>query len=244
LKNFIHTKGFLRNIIDKLEERIENLQKTIDNLENHNKNLADSNNALIAENFALSEKLKSTEIRLDTAFGEIDSVNQRSLSKTVEILDVPNNEAQDVIGFVTQYGCAIGCEITENDLNNCYSKTQQARNNSPKTKIILEFMSLKKRMKFYYASRDFRFGKNQQQSGGTGYRSVKVVDALTYTKKSIFLDIIEQRKQYKDIVKNVWINDGNIFIRRFGKTVAEPVKNQEFVELLFADSKRSNDDEN
>jgi hypothetical protein len=101
-------------------------------------------------------------------------------------------------------------------------------------------------MDFYYAGRDHRFDKKQQQrkdrqqqqhqdrqTSGGEFRFIKVVDALTYSKKSIFFNIIQQRKDRKGVVKNVWISNGDVFIRRFGATSAEPVKNQEFVDLLF-----------
>jgi hypothetical protein len=56
-------------------------------------------------------------------------------------------------------------------------------------------------MDFYFAGRDHRFGKKQpqgnnsqqqpvRQTNSAAYRFVKVVDALTYHKKSIFSNII------------------------------------------------------
>jgi hypothetical protein len=60
-----------------------------------------------------------------------------------------------------------------------------------------------------------------------------VVNALTYSKRSVFLEIIEQRKQHKDVLMNVFINDSNIFVDWFGSSAAESVKKMEFVNILL-----------
>jgi hypothetical protein len=36
-----------------------------------------------------------------------------------------------------------------------------------------------------------------------------------------------------EVIKNVWISDGEIFVRRFRKTALETVKTSEFADLLF-----------
>jgi hypothetical protein len=205
---------------------------------------------LRADNNALSAKLIATEAKLtaignnNNAFsakltaigGDIELVKQKSLRKTVELLDVPAEASKNITGFISQYSRTVGCEIKAVDVNNYFLRTHTTSKNVTKTKIIIEFVSLKKRMDFYFAGRDHRFNiqKQPQPDNQTdAYRFVKVVDALTQHKKSIFFDIIQQRKEHKDIIKNVWISDGDVFIRRFGSKVAEAVKDQEFVDLLF-----------
>jgi hypothetical protein len=223
-----------------LENNIAALLGKIEVLETNNKLLAEDNITLRADNNALSAKLIATELKLTIIEDDIDSVKQKSLRKTVELLDVPPEAAKDVLGFVEKYTKEIGCDVKDTDLTTFYSRTRKTRNNQTKTKIVLEFRCLKKRRDFYFAGRDHRFQNRKRQdhqqghSSGAGYRFVKVVDALTYNKKSIFFNIIQQRKERKGVVKNVWISDGEIFIRRFGDSVtAEPVKNQGFVDLLF-----------
>jgi hypothetical protein len=41
------------------------------------------------------------------------------------------------------------------------------------------------------------------------------------------------RKNYPGLIQNVWISDGKMFARRYGKTASEPVKTVEFAHLLF-----------
>jgi regulator of replication initiation timing len=215
---------------DKLEKVVENLQQTVQGLQETNKSLVETNKDLKKDNTLLVDKLKSAEIALSSARDEFESVNQRQLRNTVEILDVKIGESENLLDFVTNFAHHINCNVTEHDISNIYSKTtHNKRNNTKNTKIVLEFISLRKRMNFYYSARTYRFNNTSD----AGYRPIKVVDALTYSKREIFLNIIEERKKHRDIVKNVWISDGEIFIRRFATNVVEPVRNQEFVDMLF-----------
>jgi regulator of replication initiation timing len=229
----------IKQLIDsnaKLETNINTLLSKVETLEEQNKSLADANAVLRADNKALSSKLTAAEVRLSSIESEIESNKQKALQNTVELLEVPSEAKEDVLGFVKTYAQEIGCAFSEADLDKYYSRTTTTRSNVTKTKIILEFSSLKKRKEFYFAGRDHRFNKDQQgpqQERRGGLRHIKVVDALTHYKKSIFFDIIDKRKTRHGVIKNVWISEGEIFIRRFGRTVAEPVRNQSFVDLLF-----------
>jgi hypothetical protein len=63
-----------------------------------------------------------------------------------------------------------------------------------------------------------------------------VVDFLPYFKKGIFINIIDYREQYPhiNVIKNVWVSNGDIYIRRFGNNpIVEVVQNYEFVEAIF-----------
>jgi hypothetical protein len=57
-------------------------------LETNNKLLAEDNIALRADNNALSAKFIATELKLTLIEDDIDSVKQKSLRKTVELLEV------------------------------------------------------------------------------------------------------------------------------------------------------------
>jgi hypothetical protein len=218
---------------NKLEKTVENLQGTIQRLEESNKSLLNSNAELKNENLVLADKLKSTETALSAAIDDLEIIDQRSLNNTVEILGVPSDITKDgILDYVLDYSKTIKCNIEEKDIDNIYLKSNRGRNNTNVCRIILRFITLRKRMDFYYSSRKFRY-ERKSTPGDAGNHLIKVVDALTYNKRSVFLEIIEQRKQHKDVLKNVFINDGNIFVRRFGSKAAEPVKNMEFVSILF-----------
>jgi regulator of replication initiation timing len=235
----------------KLEDQIGALLGKVSTLETQNQSLTEDNAVLRADNNALSAKLIAAEVRLSSIESDIESSKQKALQKTVELLEAPTEAKEDVLAFIKKYGQEIGCVVHESDLNHFYARTQKTRSNVTKTKIILEFSTLNKRKEFYLAGRAHRFQKTQgerqqqqhhqqqQQKHRRGeYRLIKVVDALTHYKKSIFFDIIDRRKTYKDVIKNVWITDGDIFVRRFGRTLAEPVKNHSFVDLLFPDHRQ------
>jgi chromosome segregation ATPase len=216
---------------NKLLKTVDDLQQVIVQLEGNNKSLQEANKLLESENTLLSDKLKNTETALSTTSDHFETLHQKYLCNTVEILDVTGDVSDHLMQFVEQYGQIINCNIKEEDISNIYCKTHRVRNLT-KTKIVLQFVSLRKRMQFYYSSRTFRFNKKANDRDA-GHRFIKVVDALTQYKKAIFLEIISQRRKHADIVKNVFVNNGEIFIRRFGINTAEPVKNMEFVETLF-----------
>jgi regulator of replication initiation timing len=227
----------------KLENQVGTLLEKIGALETQNDSLKEDNAVLRADHIKLSAKLVAAEVKLSSIESDFESSKQKSLQKTVELLEVPEEAAENILGFVKTYAEEIGCAVLETDLDNFYSRTHKTRKNTTKTKIVLEFTSLKKRKEFYFAGREHRFErKNQQQQSGR-YRFIKVVDALTQYKKSIFFNIIDHRKTNKDVVKNVWISDGEIFVRRFGSNAAEPVKNQAFVDLLFPAHREDEEDE-
>jgi hypothetical protein len=228
-----------------LETQVGSLLEKVAALEAQNWALKTDNTVLRSNNNALSAKLIAVEVRLSSVEGDIETTKQKSLKNTVEILEAPAEAAENALAFVKEYAQEIGCSIKESDLNNYYSSTH-TRNNTTKTKIVLEFASLKKRKDFYFAGREHRFYKDQQKNQQPRkFRSIKVVDALTQYKKNIFFNIIDNRKINKDVVKNVWISDGEIFVRRFGSTAAEPVKNQAFVDLLFPNRREDEEgDEN
>jgi hypothetical protein len=193
------------------------------------------NQTLAAENILLRSKLAATETKLSSIKCDIESTKQKSLQNTVEILEVPPDSTADPLKFVVGFLSEINSVVEKSDINNINKKSTKPRNNTMKTKIIVEFLTLKKRKEFYFAAREHRYNKikqGRQQSRG-GSRLLKVVDALTHYKKNIFFSIAENRKIHPEVIKNVWITDGEIFIRRCGSKVAEPVKNLEFANLLF-----------
>jgi hypothetical protein len=96
-----------------------------------------NNKSLSEENISLRAKLTAAEVKLTTIECEIESARQKSLQKTVELLEVPTGV--DALAFLKTYSTEIGCAVEESDINNIYSRTQKTRNNSTKTKIVLEF---------------------------------------------------------------------------------------------------------
>jgi hypothetical protein len=86
-------------------------------------------------------------------------------------------------------------------------------------------------MDYYYKWRKFKLSPPSDVAAE--FRRLNVVDSLTYYKKVIYFEIIEQRKKQPDIVKNIWVNDGDIYIRRFGAAAVEVVKNVAFVDVIF-----------
>jgi hypothetical protein len=143
---------------------------------------------------------------------------------------MPAEASVDIRDFVKKYSQEIGCAVQESDVNNIFSRTHKTKNNKTKTKIVLEFTTLKERKDFSFAGREHRF--NKQQRGG-GYRFVKVVDTPASYMKAMFFSIAENRMIHKDVVKNVWVSDGEIFVRRYETDAVVPVKDMVFAELLF-----------
>jgi regulator of replication initiation timing len=233
--------------ISKLIESNSNLERQLSVLLEKVTALDVQNQALTAENIILRSKLASTEAKLSSIECDIESTKQKSLQNTVEILEVPADSTADPLKLVVGYSREVGSVVEKSDINNIYTKSTKTRNNTTKTKIIVEFTTLKKRKEFYFAAREHRFNKikqGRQQSGG-GNRPLKVVDALTHYKKNIFFSIADNRKIHPEVIRNVWITDGEIFIRRFGNNAAEPVKDIEFANLLFpAERVRGQEDVN
>jgi hypothetical protein len=127
----------------------------------------------------------------------------------------------------------VGCQINMTDIGNIYTKAEPQRKSKkkPTSKIVLTFVHQHKRMDFYYKCRTLRFSPQSESRGE--FHKIKVVDSLTYYKKGIYFELMEQRKKQPDVVKNIWVNDGDIFIRRFGAAAPETVKNEAFVDVIF-----------
>jgi hypothetical protein len=215
-----------------LQKSVETLQNVIVKLEDTNKNLLSVNQQLTDENKQLADQLKKTKSTLSTVIDDLESSNQRFHNKTVEIQGVVVGEDQDACDFVIHIGQTVGCTVTAEDIDNVYKKIEYRHQQQPRTKVIVTFNNLRKRMDFYYKSRKFKH--NPPKVCEAGLRKLNVVDYLTYFKKTIFLNIIDHRKDHPDIVKNVWINNGDIYIRRFGENMpAEVVKNADYVEAIF-----------
>jgi regulator of replication initiation timing len=136
----------IKQLIDsnaKLETNIGTILEKVESLEEQNKSLAEDNAVLRADNKALSSKLAAAEVRLSTIETEIKANKQKSLRNIVELLEVPVGAKEDVLGFVKKYAQDIGCAVSEADLDNYYCRTSKNRSNVTKTKIVLEFLSLK-----------------------------------------------------------------------------------------------------
>jgi len=214
-----------------MKATVENLTQTIRKLESGNQNLLKLNKGFEARNNYLADKLKNAETTITTLVDEIETQKQRFLNNTVEILGTSIDKSTNPVGYVQQLGMAVDCTIEEADVANIYIKTLPQRKGPPKSKIIITFTQHKKRMDFYYNCRKFRF--SPPANAPAEFRKLNVVDSLTHYKKVIYFEIMEHRKQHPDIIKNVWVNDGDIFIRRFGAHSAETVKNGNFVDTIF-----------
>jgi hypothetical protein len=214
-----------------LKNDVKNLTETIGQLETSNKNLLKLLKGVMAKNVALTKDLKKAETTIGTLNDELETQKQRLINDTVEILGVSIKEPDNPLEFVQKLGQAVHCDLDANDVSNLYVRDVPQRKGPPKQKIIVSFVRHSKRMEFYLKCRKFRFSPPSE--GAAVLRNIKVVDALTYYKKIIYFEIIECRKKQQDIVKNVWVNDGDVYIRRFGATAPEPVKNVAFVNLIF-----------
>jgi hypothetical protein len=215
-----------------LQKSVETLQSVIVRLEDTNNNLLNVNQQLSDENKLLADQLKQTKSTLSTVIDDLESSNQRFYNKTVEILGAVVVEAQDPLDFVVHVGKTVGCTVSEEDIDNAYKKTEYRQKLQPRTKVIVTFNNLRKRMEFYYKCRKFKH--DPPQICEAGLRKLNVVDFLTPYKKHIFLNIIDHRKEHPDVVKNVWVNNGDIFIRRHGENMpVEIIKNAEYVEAIF-----------
>jgi hypothetical protein len=219
-----------------LKKSVSTLEAVITKLDETNKNLLEVNQQLVEENKQLADELKQTKTTLSSAIDNLETANQKFNNKTVEILGAVVGENEHPGDFVTRVGDAIGCPVGPADVDNVYKKVVFQKDRPPRTKVIVTFNHLWKRMDFYLKSRKFK--SNPPQQCDAGLRKLNVVDFLTHFKKGIFLNIIDYRKQYPDVVKNVWISNGDIFIRRFGPNPSvEVVKNNDFVETIFANAK-------
>jgi hypothetical protein len=214
-----------------LQETVDGLSQTIRKLEDGNKHLLKLNQEVQAKNVALSKELKNADTTISTLNDELESHKQRFLSNTVEILGVTITEADEPLNVVQKLGQAVQCQVEESDVSNIYVRAVPQRKGPPRQKIIVVFSRQNKRMDFYYKCRRFRL--SPPPGSAAELRKINVVDALTQFKKVIYFEIIEGRKKQPDIVKNVWVNDGEIWIRRFGSSAPEPVKNMAFVAVIF-----------
>jgi len=215
-----------------LTKSVETLEHVITKLQDTNKNLLEVNHQLVEDNKQLSDQLKQTKTTLSTVIDDLETNNQKFHCKTVEILGADIGETEHPGDLVKRVGATVGCPVTGGEIDNVYKKVDYQKDRQPKTKVIVTFNNLWKRMDFYYKCRAFKHNPPQQCEAGL--RKLNVVDFLTHFKKRIFLNIIDHRKKYPDVIKNVWISNGDIFIRRFGDNPSvEVVKNDDFVEAIF-----------
>jgi hypothetical protein len=214
-----------------LRETVENLNQTVRRLEEGNRDLLKLNRELQNKNVALADKLRRAETTVSTVIDELETQKQRFLNDTVEILGATVKEFEDPLTVVQNLGQAVECHVDGSDVSDIHVRTVPQRKGPSKQKIIVTFVRRSKRMDFYHKCRKFRLSR--QSDGAAELRKMNVVDALTYYKKMIYFEIIERRKQHPDTVKNIWVNDGEICIKRFGNAVVEPVKNMAFIDVIF-----------
>jgi hypothetical protein len=211
-----------------LQKSVATLENVITKLDDTNKNLLEVNQQLVADNKQLSDELKRTKSTLSTVIDDLETTNQKFHNKTVEILGAVVGDTEHPGDFVIR----VGCPVAASDIDNVYKKVVVQKDRPPRTKVIVTFNNLWKRMDFYYKCRKFKH--NPPQHCEAGLRKLNVVDFLTHFKKGIFLNIIDYRKQYSDVIKNVWVSNGDFYIRRFGNNpIVEVVKNYAFVEAIF-----------
>ncbi len=214
----------LSNKFDRMLANQDYLQKTVDDLLQINREMK-------AINRKLADKLKSAETTISTLVDELETQKQRFLNNTVEILGSTVTKTDDPQEFVRQLGESVGCEVDSADIGSIGIRMESQRKGPPKPKIVVSFMRLAKRMDFYYKCRKMRLSPSSDAT--PEFRKLNVVDALTHYKKAIYFEIMEQRKKHPDIVKNIWVYDGDIFIRRFRTDDVEVVKNTAFVDVIF-----------
>jgi hypothetical protein len=117
-------------------------------------------------------------------------------------------DAEDLGHFVARVGIAVGCPVKITDIDSVNRKVEKQKERPPKTKVIVTFHNLGKRINFYLNCRKFKH--KPPQNCETAFRKLNVNDHLTYYKKHIF--IMDYRNEHPEIIKNVWVSKSDIFI--------------------------------
>lgn len=217
-------------MINSLKTEINALRESVDFCSNK---ISDFEEKLqkINEYFKFTDQLKMENITMKTEINalntRIHSMEQHIRSNNIEIHDVPEKEGENLINIVKSIANFINYPIEENMLDAVF-RVPTKMTNKPKN-IIVKFVSKFKRDNFLAASKIKR--QQSENKAEKGFNVPNIAHRL-FINEHLSTDNKLLLKQVRDEAKSknykfVWVQNGNILIRRDEKSKIIHITNSE-----------------
>lgn len=193
LRDVDHSQKFIN-------EEFELQKKMISELEGSIAGLRSWNNAIQYRYGQLSENVQKTT-------HSMDELDQYMRKLNIEFHGVPVSKDEDTEKIVKHLGSLLGTEIHSNDISTTH-RLPSTKDNLP-APIIARFNSRKICSKILKARTQI---SSITEFGITGMKSLYINENLTKTRRETLSEARKLKKMGR--LHSVWINNGNVFIRK------------------------------
>jgi hypothetical protein len=154
---------------------------------------------------ALKEQLTAKDAMINNLMDKVNQLEQESLSKTIEIHGLQQNNGEDICKVVTQLGQSLGLANSADSIDDVYRRRKGYGGRPPI--VVVTLQSLAARRKWTDLRKKLRETKNADKS-----YAVFINEALTYANRALLKKVKELAKEKE--YKYVWTRDGQIFARK------------------------------
>lgn len=174
---------------------------------------------LASEVSELKKENKEKDIRIQQMENKVNTLEQQTLSKGIEIKNVKNNELTP-IDVIKTIAASVNVDLQDNDISNAYKMQKQE-------KIIIDFCSLNKKRELMAKIVRHRvkgdvIHKNLNENNNSS-NNIYINDQLTAHNRRILW--LAKVKAKETGWKFVWVKNGNIMIKKTENTAALIISN-------------------
>ena len=176
----------------------------------------------------IKDRQKGFDKELNESVEVVNTVEQRSLDKTIEISGYPYDKDEDTMTILKNIGDAIDYPLSEDMIDDLYRRKPNA--NFPGI-LVVSFVRKREKLAFYRAARAKKNLSSRMLGFNLGEPSrVYVNDALTYRNRKLLMTCKEFKRQ--NGFKFVWVRNGQILMKKDEGASVEVIKSAEALQRI------------
>lgn len=216
----------LRSDQNPMKQQMEEFSSTIKSLETSAQFTSDQNELITKRVDDLSnrsKRIENTDIIVSNMEMKINTLEQQARQCNLEIANVPERRAENLLAILENLGNQINCQITKADVISVHRVPRASRNDKPKN-IIVKFSTRILRDNILSSFR-LKRGLTSDQLGISGTpHTIYVNEHLTINNKQLFRETREAAKTAG--YKYVWVKHSTILTRQSDNSPVLAIRSQ------------------
>jgi regulator of replication initiation timing len=201
---------------ERMEETIKRILDELRSVQNNVCLMREENTALKAENSKLRKDIEHVYNDMDFLFGKVERMEQKNISKNVEISGVPALQDEDLDGVLQNLFREVNYESSASTMTDAYRLKENNRSGLPGP-IIVTFKNNAAKDQFLDATKKKPL-TSSFLSTDHRHRPVYINDHLTRLNKYLFYLARTMRRQGH--VKYAWTDNGRVLVKQADGTPA------------------------
>ncbi|KAG7312868.1 hypothetical protein JYU34_001250 [Plutella xylostella] len=229
-ENFSNFKTTVTDQLSALTSVVNSWEHRIQQLENSTQQLADNLNSLKSQD----NEISSLHNTIDCLQEQLNTQEQLSLRKEIEICGIPEFESENLIHTVLVSAQKIGVELTVNDIDYVTRVGPKSKPDAAAAEprpVVARLLRNNKRDEILHASKVRRnLSTGDIGLGGTA-RKVYFNERLTKVNRHLFREARNRSKQSG--YKFCWVKNGSIYVRKEDQKYPKLIRNTNDLEQIL-----------